>query len=75
MASKVKLMKMLQELQGISELGRRPFPPRPSPFLMQFRSRVNDANRSRRRIVITIDLKDEQGLPDPVRIRHIPPSA
>ncbi|HHY86813.1 MAG TPA: hypothetical protein GYA07_14955 [Verrucomicrobia bacterium] len=75
MASKIKLMKMLQEIQGISDLGRMQLPPKPSLYLMQLRSRVNEANRSRRRIIISVDLKDEQGLPDPVHIRHVRPSA
>ena len=72
MATKVKLMKFLQEVRGFTEFGRLHFNPRPSPlYLLQLRSHLNETSRSRRRLIVSIDLKDSATLPHPVKINHV----
>ena len=74
MATKVKLMKLLQEMRGLSELGRRVPPRKPSPlYLMQLRSHLAETSHSHRRLIITVDLKDAAAFPHPVKINHIQP--
>ena len=71
MATKVKLMKLLQEMRGLSELGRR-FPAPSSPlYLLQLRSHLAETTHAKRRLIITVDLKDSVGLPHPVHINHV----
>ena len=76
MATKVKLMKFLQEVRGFTEFSRRHFNPRPSPlYLLQLRSHLNETSRSRRRLIVAIDLKDTVTLPHPVKIHHVKATA
>lgn len=72
MATKVKMMKFLQEIRGLAEFGRRYPTPKPSPFfLLQLRSHVAETSHSKRRLVITVDLKDHPDIPHPVKINHV----
>lgn len=72
MATKVKMMKFLQEIRGLTELGRRYPAPKPSPlFLLQLRSHVAETSHSKHRLVITVDLKDNPDIPHPVKINHV----
>ena len=53
MATKMKLLKMMQEVKGIAQItNRRPAPRPPLLYLMQLRSQVAPANTPRRRVVI-----------------------
>jgi hypothetical protein len=72
MATKDKLMRLLQEVRGLAEI-RRPHPtPKPSPlFLMQLRSHMTEASRPRGRLIITVNLKEIPSFPDPVAITHL----
>ena len=72
MATKIKLMKLLQEMHAFAELGRWHTASKPSPFfLLQLRSHLSETSRSRRRLVIRTDLKDSLDMPHPVRINHV----
>jgi len=72
MATKVKLMKLLQEMRGLAELNRRHPAPRPSAlYLLQLRSHMAETSQSRRRLLVRIDLKDAIDLPHPVKINHV----
>ncbi len=69
-------MKLLQEMHALSELGRRHPAPRSSPlFLVQLRSHMAETSRPKRRLMISIDLKDSMDLPHPVRIDHVKPDS
>src|ERR1039457_162916 len=72
MATKDKLMRLLQEMHGLGEV-RRPNPvPKHSPlFLTQLRSHMSQTSRPRHRLVINVDVKDSLGFPDPVNITHL----
>lgn len=72
MATKVKLMKFLQEMRGFSEMVRKHPTPKPSAlYLMQLRTHLSDASHSKRRLIISVDLKDDAAIPHPVRITHV----
>jgi hypothetical protein len=77
MATKIKLMKMLQEMHGFAEMGCRCPASRLSPlYLLQLRSHVTETSRPRRhRLAIRIDLQDSLDMPHPVKITHITPDA
>jgi hypothetical protein len=79
MATKIKLLKLLQEMRGFAEFGRRHPTPKPSSplYLLQLRSHLAETSRARHRLVITIDLKDSEttNIPHPVKITHLPPSS
>jgi len=72
MATKDKLMRLLQEVRGLAEM-RRPHPaPKSSPlFLLQLRSHINDLSRSRYRLVISVDAEEAVQFPEPVQITHL----
>ncbi len=76
MATKVKLMKLLQEMRGLNELSRRVPGHTSSPlYLLQLRSHLAETTQSKRRLIITVDLKDAVTIPHPVRINHIQPAS
>jgi hypothetical protein len=75
MATKVKLMKFLQEIRGLTEMCRRHPAPKPSAlYLMQLRSHVAEASHAKRKLIVTIDLKDSATLPHPVKINYVKPT-
>jgi hypothetical protein len=72
MATRMKMLKLLQEIRGFSELSRMHSVPKPPAlFLMQLRDRIAESNRPRRRIRIQIEMQAEQILPDPVKITFV----
>ena len=72
MATKIKLMKLLQEMHAFAELGRRAPSPRTSPlFLLQLRSHMAQTSRSKLRLVVKVNLEDMLDMPHPVKISHI----
>ena len=72
MATKVKLMKFIQEVRGFTEIGRRQPPAKPSTlFLMQLRAHLTETSQSKRRLRVTVDLSDSQNIPHPVKITHL----
>ena len=69
MATKMKLLKMMQEVKGIAQItNRRPAPRPPLLYLMQLRSQVAPANTPRRRVVIEAAALTA---PLPIKINHI----
>jgi hypothetical protein len=72
MATRDKLMKLLQEMRGLSEMGRPQMPAKSSPlFLAQLRSHMNATSRPRRRLFIASDIQEAHGFPEPVEIIHL----
>jgi hypothetical protein len=69
MATKMKLLKMMQEVKGIAQItNRRPAPRPPLLYLMQLRSQVAPTNTPRRRVVIEAAALTA---PLPIKINHI----
>jgi hypothetical protein len=76
MATKVNLMKFLQEMRGFGEFGKRHPAPRRSPlYLLQLRSHVAETSGGKRRLIIATDPKDFWTLPHPVKINFIKTAA
>jgi len=72
MATKIKIMKMLQEIRGLAEItSRRPMPRQPGLFLIQLRSHVQNATQTRRKQTITVDVLEAADIAHPVKIRHV----
>ena len=64
-------MKMLQEIRGLAQItSRRPTAKLPGLFLVQMRSHVR-SNPVRKKVIITVDLKDPPDIPHPVKITHL----
>jgi hypothetical protein len=70
MATKIKMLKLLQEADALAEIDRRP--PKPALYMMQMRSRNFQANLPRRRLPVRIDPED-YSLPRPVPIILLKP--
>ena len=72
MATKDKLMKLLQDVRGLADTTRRQTVPKHSPlFLLQLRSHLFNANRPRHRLLIATDIEEAANFPQPVKITHL----
>ena len=72
MATKDKLLRLLQEVRGLAEINRRNSAAKPTPlFLMQLRSQLNSSSRPRYRLSISMDSRESAHFPQPVRITHL----
>ena len=70
MASKMRVMKLLQEIRGLAQVTqRRPHTRAPGLFLLQLRSHVNQATSRRRRLVIPVQMHEPPDIPNPVKIK------
>ena len=71
MATKVRLMKLLQEIRGYAQISqRRQQPKPPGLFLLQLRSHLNQPAR-RRRLIVPIQMHENPDIPNPVKITII----
>jgi hypothetical protein len=71
MATRVNMMKLLQEIRGLAELGKRRPPTRaPGLFLMQLRSHVFRTTHARRPLTIPVNEPLLPDVPHPVKIIH-----
>lgn len=72
MATKIKMMKLLQEMRGFADIAnRRPQPRSPGLFLLQMRSQVLHTPFSPRKRTLQIEIQDTLDIPHPVKIKHI----
>ena len=74
MATKIKMMKFLQETEGYAEIERRPVPPKPALYMMQMRQRAFQPTLPKIRLPIRIDPAD-YALPVPVKIILLKPDS
>jgi hypothetical protein len=74
MATKINIMKFLQEADGYAEIEKRPVPPKPALYLMQMRSRAHQPALPRIRLPIRIDPRDYSE-PLPVKIILLKPDS
>jgi hypothetical protein len=71
MATKMKLMKLLQEIRGMTDIVRRDPLPKPTAlYLTHLRPHSARPGSFRRRLIVTVDPKDHVPLPEPVKITH-----
>jgi hypothetical protein len=74
MATKVKLMKLLQEIRGLAQISQRRAQSKPPGlFLLQLRSHLNDSAPRRRRLMVPIQMHENPDIPNPVKITFIKP--
>jgi len=71
MATKIKMLKLLQERNGFAELNRKPGQKPSALFLMQLREHMFHTTQPRRRLIIRIDPKQNPCIPSPVKILHV----
>ena len=72
MASKIRMLKLLQEIRGFAEMAKRlPAPRLPGLVSMQMRSHVFQATLPKRKLRVQTDVQDHLGIPHPVRIHHL----
>ena len=72
MATKIRIMKLLQEIRGFAQLTyRQPQDRQPGLFLIQLRSHIHNATSPRRRLIIPVDHQDPPDIPHPVKIIHV----
>jgi hypothetical protein len=69
MATKLKLMKFLQEARALAEVtDRRPAQRSSVLYLIQLRSHVHEITMPRRRLLVSIDMSSDSETPQPVKI-------
>lgn len=72
MATKIKVLKMLQEVKGYAQItNRRPAPRPPLLYLMQLRSHPVPAELPRQRLTVEADTKAFANGPLPIKINHV----
>jgi hypothetical protein len=80
MATKIRMLKLLQEIRGFAEIVNRCPPPRsPGIFVAQMRPHVIQAAMPRRSLRVTMVERNSADIPHPVRINRVkqtpPPAA
>lgn len=69
MATKMKLIKLLQEAKALAQItNRKPAPRPPLLYLMQLRSQNQSAHAPRRRLAVEIEALHP---PSPIKINHL----
>jgi hypothetical protein len=75
MANKMKMLTLLQEQLGYSQITNRRPAPRPSVlYLQKLRAQAGQPGVSRRRLVIAVDSQPASTKPLPIKINHVKPS-
>jgi hypothetical protein len=73
MATRINIMKLVQEIEGMAQITNRRLQPRgPGPLMLQFRSPgVRAASARARHYFIRVDFREPQDIPHRVRITHL----
>jgi hypothetical protein len=70
MATRINMMKLLQEVRGLAELAnRRPLSRPPEPLILQFRAEGRKLMAAQRKS-IQVNILDLPDIPHPVKITH-----
>jgi len=73
MATKMKQLKLLQQIRGLAQItNRRPAPRPPLLYLMQLRSQESQTTTPRKRLTIEAAAITS---PAPIKINHVKPSS
>lgn len=76
MATKINILKLLQEVAGLAQFTSRAEQERPAnPLLIQFRGPTRRKPAPRLKYLLKIDMQEPADIPRPVRIRHLGPTA
>jgi hypothetical protein len=72
MATRINMLKLLQEVRSLTQFGTRQGETRPAgPLLLQFRGARLRKTTARRRRVIRIDMQEPPDIPKPVQITYL----
>jgi hypothetical protein len=72
MATRINMLKLLQEVRSLTQFGTRQGETRPAgPLLLQFREARLRRTAARRRRVIRIDMQEPPDIPKPVQITYL----
>jgi hypothetical protein len=76
MATRIKMLKLLQEVRGFAQFTHRPTEPRPAgPLLLDFRTSMRRRAAARRKLAIQIEMQELPDIPHPVPITFLSPPA
>ena len=71
MATRINMMKLLQEIQGMAQVtNRRPFRTT-AALALQIRHPLQRNSRVRQRRIIRISMQNPPDIPNPVKIKHL----
>jgi hypothetical protein len=75
MATKMNMMKMLQQARGIAQITNRRPQNRPiGPLMLQMRFSSSRTSAGRRKRIIRIKMQSPLDIPHPVKITHLVPA-
>jgi hypothetical protein len=73
MATKMNMLKLLQEVRGFAQFTSRPIEPKPTgPLLLGYRGLMRRKRVSRQKHFLKIEMKEPTDIPHPVPIVHLP---
>jgi hypothetical protein len=74
MATRIKMLKLLQEMRGFAQVtNRRPLNRHPGLLALQIRSHVSQTTAAKRKHTIFISMLEPTDIPHPVKIVHLEP--
>jgi len=74
MATRMKMLKLLQEMRGFAQVtNRRPFNRHPGLFTLQIRCHMAQTTAAKRKQTISIRMQEPTDIPHPVKIVHLEP--
>jgi hypothetical protein len=72
MATRINILKLMQEIHGFARVThRRPQPRPPGLFLMQIRAHGLPTTLPKRKLNIAVQMQEPSDLPHPVKINHL----
>ncbi len=72
MATRIQILKLIQEVHGLAELtNRQPQPKSPGLMLMRLRTAFSKKSPVHRKLLVTVTEQDHHDLPRPVKIIHV----
>lgn len=71
MATRMNMLKLLQEVRGFAQFPAQPQQPRPGPLLLQFHGPVRRKNPSKAKHLLRIDMQEPLDIPQSVPIRFV----
>jgi hypothetical protein len=72
MAARMNMLKLLEEVRGLSDFPSKPSVPRPyNPLRLNFRPPGSKKSNPRVRHVLRIDMQEQVDIPHPVRITFV----
>jgi len=72
MATRIKMLKLLQEVRGFAQFAHQPAEPKaPGPLLLEFGAAMRRRAAARRKRAIKIEMQEPPDIPHPVPIKYL----